>query len=156
MAYLTAINFLPFVRYLERSKTFHPSLDRLRRCKRRLRCHFLTFDSALPVNASVAQNARASDAKTPQPSVPEPVDTTVPTDNVACYAAKITPIISTVRQPMRPAINTVEPLRDYTTFSISGKQPASILLKTLSDAVENQNSINISIPTIQPSVRYCF
>ena len=97
-----------------------------------------------------------SDAKTPQPSVPEPVDTTVPTDNVAYYAAKITPIISTVRQPMRHETNTVEPLRDYTTFLISGKQPASTLLKTLSDEAENQNSINISIPTIRPSVRYCF
>ena len=55
---------------------------------------------------------------------PSLVDITVPTDNVAYYAAKITPIISTVRQPMRPAMNTVEPLRDYTTFSISGAESA--------------------------------
>jgi|GEM_PF-1277590 hypothetical protein len=87
---------------------------------------------------------------------PSLVDITVPTDNVAYYAAKITPIIGTVMQPMRHETNTVGPLHDYTAFSISGKQPAPTLLKTLSDEVGNQSSINIPIPMIRPSVRYCF
>ncbi|MBM3371770.1 MAG: hypothetical protein FJY46_13700, partial [Betaproteobacteria bacterium] len=76
------------------------------------------------VDASAAPNAQAYDAKTPQPSAHEPVDFTVLTDNAARYAAQIIPIINTVRRPLRPAMNTVEPLRGCITFSILGKQLA--------------------------------
>jgi hypothetical protein len=109
----------------------------------------------LLVNARAAPNAQANDAKTPQPSAHEPVDFTVLTDNAARYAAQITPIINTVRQPLKPAMNTVEPRRGCITFSILGKQLAFTLPRRLSGGAESQNTMNISIPTTRPSV-LCF
>jgi hypothetical protein len=106
-------------------------------------------------NASAAPNAQASDAKTPQPSAHEPVDFTVLTDNAAYFVAKIIPIINTVKQPLRPAMNTVEPLHGCITFSILGKQLAFTLPRRLSGGAESQSTMSTSIPTIRPSV-HCF